>query len=82
MLCEGFSAEQLLVLFLYQAALQMKMMVDDKVPSRGSVRCGLPSAEAKEIVSILYMTTSKKTDLFSYKHFLFLIYCHLQTRLR
>lgn len=52
MLCEGFSTEQLLVLFLPQPSHQVKMKVDDKGPSRGLVPCGPPSAEAKETVSI------------------------------
>lgn len=49
---EGFSVEQLPVLSLQQPSHQVKMKVDDKGPSRGSVPCGRPSAEAKEIVSI------------------------------
>lgn len=42
----------------------MKMKVSNKGPSRGSAPCGPPSAEAKEIVSIIFCCHVKKDPIF------------------
>lgn len=76
--CEGFSSEQLLVLFLQQPSHQVKMKEEDRGPSRGLVPCGRPSAEAKETVSITlrYHIKEKWFTCLYYKHFLFLVHTY------
>lgn len=52
--------------FLRQTNSQVKMKVDIRAPSRGSVPCGRPSAEAKETVSAALPPPTVYNDLFRY----------------